>query len=154
MPYQSATVETKLTEDKWVTAYEVMPTAREVVHHVIVQVHEKGADTRDREEGAGGYWAIYVPGDRSHAHPAGFARKLPAGSTVTFRIHYTPNGKAVKEQMRMGLVFAMTPPLYEVKTLALADRNLNIPPGYETTQTSAQAFACLAMIRIQLRRHA
>ena len=46
MPYQSATVETKLTEDKWVTAYEVMPTAREVVHHIIVQVHEKGADTR------------------------------------------------------------------------------------------------------------
>ena len=24
--------------------------------------------------------------------------------------------------------------------------------GYETTQTNAQAFACLAMIRIQLRR--
>ena len=29
----------------------------------------------------------------------------------------------------MGLVFAKTPPLYAVKTLALADRDLNIAPG-------------------------
>ncbi len=129
MPYQFTTAPTTLTEDKWVTAYEIMPTAREVVHHVIVQVHEKGTAARDRDEGTGGFWAAYVPGNASHIYPAGFARKLPAGATVSFQIHYTPNGKAVKEQMRMGLVFAKTPPLYAVKTLALADHDLNIAPG-------------------------
>ena len=129
MPYQFATAQTTLTEDKWVSAYEVIPSVREVVHHVIIQVHEKGARARDREEGAGGFFAAYVPGNGSRVYPPGFARKLPAGATVSFQIHYTPAGKAVQEQVKLGLVFAKSPPAYEVKTLALTDRDLNIPPG-------------------------
>lgn len=129
MPYQFDVVETTLTEDQWVSAYEVLPTARDVVHHVIIQVHEKGGDARDREEGAGGYWAAYVPGNGSHVYPDGFARKLPAGARVSFQIHYTPSGEAKKDRLRLGLVFAKSPPQYEVKTLAVSDRDLNIPPG-------------------------
>jgi Ca2+-binding EF-hand superfamily protein/mono/diheme cytochrome c family protein len=129
MPYQFAVAQTTLTEDKWVTAYEVLPTQRAVVHHVIVQVHEKGTDVRDRDEGNGGFFAAYVPGNGSRVYPEGFARKLPAGARVSFQIHYTPNGKAVQEQVRMGLVFAKETPKYEVKTLALADHKLAIPPG-------------------------
>ncbi|MSU40495.1 MAG: redoxin domain-containing protein [Pedosphaera sp.] len=129
MPYQFAVTETKLTEDKWVAAYEIMPSVREVVHHVIVQVHEKGSTARARDEGTGGFWAVYVPGNARQIYPAGFARKLPAGSTVSFQIHYTPNGKAVKEQMRMGLVFAKTPPQQEVKTFAVSNNRIAIPPG-------------------------
>ncbi len=129
MPYQFDVAETKLTEDKWVTAYEILPSARDVVHHVIVQVHEKGADTRDREEGASGYWAIYVPGNGAHHYPEGFARKIPAGARVSFQIHYTPSGKAKQERLRMGLVFAKTPPQYEMKTVAVSNRKLSIPPG-------------------------
>jgi hypothetical protein len=92
-------------------------------------VHEKGADAKDREEGTGGYWAVYVPGNGSHIYPEGFARKIPAGARVSFQIHYTPSGKATKERLRLGLVFATTPPLYEVKTVAVANPKLAIPPG-------------------------
>jgi peroxiredoxin/Ca2+-binding EF-hand superfamily protein len=129
MPYQFATAQTTLTEDKWVTAYEVQPSVREAVHHVIIQVHEKGAKVRDRDEGAGGFFAAYVPGNARRIYEPGFARKLPAGATVSFQIHYTPFGKAVEEQVRMGLVFAKEPPRFEVKTLAVANRKLAIPPG-------------------------
>jgi len=129
MPYQFDVAETHLTEDRWVTAYEVLPSARDVVHHVIIRVHEKGADAKDREEGTGGYWAVYVPGNGSHIYPEGFARKIPAGARVSFQIHYTPSGKATKERLRLGLVFATTPPLYEVKTVAVANPKLAIPPG-------------------------
>jgi len=129
MPYKFATAQTTLTEDKWVSAYEVIPSVREVVHHVIIQVHEKGSRLRDREEGVGGFFAAYVPGNGSRVYPPGFARKLPAGATVSFQIHYTPYGKATKEQVKMGLIFTKTPPLQEVKTLAISDRDLNIPPG-------------------------
>jgi len=138
MPYQFSFAPTNLTEDQWVQGYEILPTDRSVVHHVIVQVHEKGKSLRDRPEGADGYWAAYVPGNTSHVYPDGFARKLPAGSTISFQIHYTPNGKATKDQIRIGLIFAKAPPRYEMKTVALADRDLNIPPGdanhLETTQ--------------------
>ncbi len=130
MPYQFVTAETTLTEDRWVQGYEIVPTDRSVVHHVIVNVHAKGSGRiRDHEEGIGGYWAAYVPGNTLQIYPPGFARKLPAGATVSFQIHYTPNGKATQDQMRMGLIFAKEPPKYAVETLALADRDLNIRPG-------------------------
>ena len=67
IPYQVANVETTLAEDKWVQDYEIMPSAHEVVHHVIVNVHSKGARVgRGGDEGTGGYWAAYVPGNSSH----------------------------------------------------------------------------------------
>ena len=129
MPYAFDVVETQLTADRWVTAYEILPSERDVVHHVIVQVHEKGETVRQVGEGSGGYWAVYVPGNGSHRYPEGFARKLPAGSRVSFQIHYTPSGKAKQERLRLGLVFAQTAPRYEVKTIAVANPRLAIPPG-------------------------
>jgi Ca2+-binding EF-hand superfamily protein/thiol-disulfide isomerase/thioredoxin/mono/diheme cytochrome c family protein len=130
MPYQFITAETTLAEDKWVQGYEIVPTDRAVVHHVIVNVHAKGSGKiRDREEGTSGYWAAYVPGNSSQVYPEGFARKLPAGATVSFQIHYTPAGKATQDQLRMGLIFAKEPPRYLVETIALPKRQLNIPPG-------------------------
>ena len=58
----------------------------------------------------------------------GVARKIPAGARVSFQIHYTPSGKAKKERLRMGLIFAKSSPQYEVKTLALANNRIAIPP--------------------------
>jgi len=129
MPYQFVTATTSFEEDRWVQGYEIMPTDRGVVHHVIVQVHAKGSDVRDRGEGAEGYWAAYVPGNASHVWPAGFAKKLPAGAIVSFQIHYTPNGKKTEDQLRMGLVFAKSEPRYVVHTAAVAHPRLNIPAG-------------------------
>lgn len=129
MPYALDVVDTQIPEDTWVTAYEILPSERDVVHHVLVQVYPKGATARDRGEGAAGYWAIYVPGNGAYQYPQGFARKIPAGARVTFQIHYTPSGKAKKERLRMGLVFAKSPPTYEVRTAAIANLKLAIPPG-------------------------
>ncbi len=130
MPYQFVTTETTLAEDKWVQGYEILPTDRSVVHHVLVNVHEKGqGKIRDREEGIGGYWAAYVPGNAGQWYPDGFAKKLPAGATVSFQIHYTPSGEATEDQLQMGLIFAKSEPKYVVTTIPLADPDLNIPPG-------------------------
>ncbi len=129
MPYQFDVVQTTLTEDKWVTGYEILPSARDVVHHVIVRVHEKGSDPRDRGAGREDLWAAYVPGNGSNVYPAGFARKLPAGARVSFEIHYTPSGQAKKERLRIGLLFARETPRFEVRTAGIPKINLNIPPG-------------------------
>lgn len=129
MPYQFDVVETGLEEDRWVRGYEILPSARDVVHHVIVQVHEPGAEVRRAGEGAEGYWAAYVPGNGSHVYPEGFARRLPAGARVSFQIHYTPSGQAKSERLRLGLVFADEPPRYEVRTVSVANPRLSIPPG-------------------------
>ena len=129
MPYQRQIVETSFPEDRWVQAYEILPTAREVVHHVIVKVHNKGATVSDRDEGAEGFFAAYVPGNSYRVLPAGFAKRLPAGAKISFQIHYTPNGKATQDQLRIGFIFAKEPPKNEVHVLAVAQPRLNIPPG-------------------------
>ena len=130
MPYQHVTVTTDFPEDRWVRGYEILPTAREVVHHVIVSVFEKGSKVRGGgDEGSQGYWAAYVPGNTKQVYPDGFARRLPAGATVSFQIHYTPNGKAVEDTMRMGLLFSKTPPKYVIHTTALPNARISIPPG-------------------------
>ena len=129
MPYANDIVETDLKEDRWVSAYEIIPSERDVVHHVIVRVHEKGSEVREADEGREGYWAVYVPGNGSCVYPEGFARKIPAGAKVSFQIHYTPSGKAKTERMKMGLVFAKVAPTHEVRTAPLANPRLAIPPG-------------------------
>jgi Ca2+-binding EF-hand superfamily protein/mono/diheme cytochrome c family protein len=158
MPYQHVTVTTDVPEDRWVRGYEILPTERQVVHHVIVTVFEKGRKVRGGgEEGSEGYWAAYVPGNTKQIYPEGFARKLPAGATVSFQIHYTPNGKAVEDTMRMGLIFAQEPPKYVVHTTALPNARINIPAGaanhIETAQrrlpTDINAMAWMAHMHVR-----
>ena len=129
MRYQNRVVETNLAEDRWVQGYEILPTAPDVVHHVIVKVHPKGSAIRQRGEGEEGFFAAYVPGNSHRMLPPGFAKRLPAGSRLSFQIHYTPNGKATTDQVKIGLVFAKEPPRNEVHVAAVAQPRLNIPPG-------------------------
>lgn len=127
MAYQYVRVEWNGTEDKWVRGYEIRPTDRSVVHHVLVTVLEPGADSKRGEEGIGGYWAAYVPGNSGQMYPEGFARRLPAGATIRFQIHYTPNGTATEDQVKLGLYFADKDPKYVVSTIPLAKVNIKIP---------------------------
>lgn len=129
MPYQTQTVETEFAEDRWVRGYEIQPTARAVVHHVIVRVHPKGTALKEAGDGADGFFAAYVPGNSFRLLPEGFAKRLPAGSKISFQIHYTPNGHATQDQMKIGFVFAPQPPRYEVHVASLAKPSLSIPPG-------------------------
>ena len=151
MPYQDVTVETNLDEDKWVQALEVQPTARQVVHHVLVHAVPKGAALKrnagvggirpDAEEGrdeAQGFFAIYVPGNSVLMYPEGYAKKLPRGSTLRFQIHYTPNGKATEDQTKFGMVFAKEPPRHEVKVAGIVNRQFLIPPGNDNYKVEAR----------------
>ena len=130
MPYQIRTIQTSFPEDQWVQAYEIMPTARGVVHHVIVSIDGQGTnETPLAESGATGFWAVYVPGYSYEIYPRGYARKLPAGAKLNFQIHYTPNGQATNDQLKLGLVFAKQAPQYEIHTLGIPQLKLDIPPG-------------------------
>jgi len=129
MAYQYVNVPWDGDRERWVRGYEIQPTDRSVVHHVIVNVLEPGQQGNRREEGVGGYWAAYVPGNSGQMYPPGFARRLPAGSTFRFQIHYTPNGTATADLLRVGLYFADSEPKYEVSTIPLAKLNLSIPPN-------------------------
>jgi mono/diheme cytochrome c family protein len=71
MPYQHSVVATGLTEDKWVEAVEILPTERDVVHHVIVRLLPKGGDVKKLGDAAESFWAAYVPGNGARVFPLG-----------------------------------------------------------------------------------
>jgi thiol-disulfide isomerase/thioredoxin len=136
MPYTGAAVETTLEEDKWVQAIEVQPTAREVVHHVVV--YEIVKEQQKSGGGGKGYFTIYVPGNGSVIYPDGFAKKLAKGTTLVFQMHYTPNGKATTDQTRIGLVFARQPPRHEVFTKDMKNQRFKIPAGADNHEIEAK----------------
>lgn len=131
MDYQNVIVDTGLEEDKWVVAAEILPTDRAVVHHVLVFAlpPKKPGEIELPKRGEGqGYYAAYVPGNTKQILPEGFAKKLQKGARIKFQIHYTPNGTATKDQVKVGFKFGPTPN-YEVKVFPFGDPKISIPPG-------------------------
>lgn len=138
MPYVDLEVDTHFPEDRWVSALEVRPTAREVVHHVLVFASkgEKPGETpeegfRRRLSEFGGFFAVYVPGLSTLIYPEGYAKPLPKGSKLRFQLHYTPNGTARQDRTELGLLFSKTPPRKVVRTIGISNVFLQIPPGAE-----------------------
>jgi hypothetical protein len=123
--YQYYVVDPGFTEDKWVTAAEVIPGNRSVVHHSIVFIRPPdGADFRGV-----GWLTAYVPGQRTALLPPGYARFVPAGSKLVFQMHYTPNGTCAEDLTQVGLLFADDEDVtHEVLTLAGVDQEFEIPP--------------------------
>lgn len=139
MSYQNIVVETGLTEDKWVQAIEIQPGVREVVHHVLVFITKDGDRRNDEdEEGRGGFWAAYVPGNSYRIFDAGYGKRLPKGAKLRFQMHYTPNGKAVDDVTKIGVVFAKEPPQHEIKVAGIVNPRLSIPPGADNHREEAQ----------------
>ncbi len=134
MPWENVIIDPGITEDKWAVAMEVQPTARAVVHHVLVFVRPpqgQGLPSIGKFSGEEmeGFFAAYAPGTIPGIYPPGFARLLPAGSKLRFQIHYTPNGTATQDQTRLGIRFASGPPVHEIETMPIANPAFAIPPG-------------------------
>ena len=48
-------------------------------------------------------WAV---GEDAPVYLPGAAKRIPAGSTLVFQVHYTTNGKPGVDRSRIGLIFA------------------------------------------------
>lgn len=123
--YQYFVVDPGWKEDRWVTAAQIQPGHRAVVHHAIAFIRPPdGSSFRGV-----GWLSAYVPGQRMVALPAGHARKVPAGSRLVFQMHYTPNGSAADDCTQIGLLFGRPDEItHEVITLIGLDQEFEIPP--------------------------
>lgn len=134
VPYQYFRVPTNFTEDKWIEASEVQPGNRSVVHHTIVYVAPPGAKRRPDWI----FLAAYVPGLRYEPLPEHSAKRIPAGSTLIFEMHYTPNGSEQKDTTKIGLLFADVDQVEnEVITTEIGNEDLKIPPGADNHVVTA-----------------
>jgi len=131
MGYIHRQVATQLTEDKWVQSFQVLPTSRAVVHHVLVFAITPAKDGKVRVRDHNNFFAAFVPGSGTVHYPAGYAKRLPAGTVLYFQLHYTPTGTATQDRTRLGVVYAKSPPRYEVNVAAAGNHRIRIPAGAE-----------------------
>jgi mono/diheme cytochrome c family protein len=79
-------------------------------------------------DGSRGYFAAYVPGNAAVHYPLGTARRLSAGGSLTFALHYVPYGEEAIDQTQIGIVFAKERPERLIESAGISDRTLVIPP--------------------------
>ncbi|HLG96980.1 MAG TPA: hypothetical protein VKX49_11770 [Bryobacteraceae bacterium] len=132
--YRNIAIPLGLTEDKWLTAIDMKPTARPVVHHVLyfadptAKAHLK---TDGDQPGFGGIipgpnaigiggWAV---GAQPHKQPEGLALKVPKGSDFIIQYHFHPDGKVETEKAKVGLYFAKEAPKRTIT-------GIQLPPSF------------------------
>ena len=81
-------------------------------------------------------WAV---GEDAPVYPPGLAKRIPAGSTLVFQVHYTTNGAAASDRSKIGLIFAKEPPSSEIRTALIANTQFAIAPGASNQQVEAEA---------------
>jgi hypothetical protein len=118
--YKYFNVQTNFSEDKWIQAAEVRADNRAVVHHIIVFIMDKGQQK---------LLVGWAPGEQPAVMRNGLAKRVPAGATLRFQVHYTPNGTAVMDQSYVGLVFAKERPKNELQTMPVMNMRFAIPAG-------------------------
>ena len=144
--YRNMAIPLGLAEDKWVSAIDMRPSARAVVHHVLYfadpngRIHEKPQQGSEpgfsgmRAGGASialGGWAV---GGQPKFFPEGLALRVPKGSDLVVQYHFHPTGKPQAEKSVIGLYFAKKPPERTLTRIQMPPAyslfsGLDIPPG-------------------------
>jgi mono/diheme cytochrome c family protein len=110
IPYQYLRVPTHLTEDKWIQAIEIRPSANAQVHHVLAYTQPAGQPIN--QGGALGPTNIggVTPNKPGITFEPGVARLLRGSSDLIMQMHYTTKGKPAKDRTRIGVIYAKQPP--------------------------------------------
>lgn len=153
--YRNFVFPLNLTEDKWVRSIELRPSARAVVHHVLVFLDTTGdAVKRDAQDPKPGYRGIinagqqfliaWAPGAGALTLPPDLAWHFPKGSSLVLQTHLHPSGKPEEESTIVRVKYAEGPPASTYTTIQLPPvfsilRGLEIPPG-EKEHTMRDSF--------------
>ncbi|HEX2489468.1 MAG TPA: cytochrome c, partial [Blastocatellia bacterium] len=86
----------------------------------------------------GDFLTGYAPGSIPSVWNPGVAKKIPAGATIRFQIHYSKvAGSEQKDRSKIGLIFAKQPPEKMIKSRAASNIYFQIPPGAERHKVTA-----------------
>jgi hypothetical protein len=152
--YEYLYVPTNFTEPKWITAIEVRPGARSVVHHALVFYRAKpdiqrtpvlrpnaaisrlppptgrGLRPPRMDLGPQRLLATYAPGTNPQIAPEGTAFRLEPGGVLELQMHYTTTGEETVDRTKIGFVFAKNPEgLREVRATHFLNATLELPAG-------------------------
>jgi peroxiredoxin len=141
--YRCFVVPIDLEEDAWVRAIEILPDAREVVHHVSVYLDESeraiALQKADPKPGYASFGGIgfaasgtlggWAPGNTPLMLPEGVGRRLPAKCHVVIQVHYHKSGREEVDRSKLGIYLHRDPVRQELAEEAVSSRLLFIPAG-------------------------
>jgi mono/diheme cytochrome c family protein len=113
----------EITEDQFITGFEVYPGERALVHHVIAFQIDPGnegdyvdLDAADpgagytcfggpgKTDGSARWLGAWVPGVPAFFAPEGVGQRIAPGSTIVFQVHYSTVGNAgLSDRSAIGL---------------------------------------------------
>lgn len=141
--YRCFVVKTNFPEDRYISAIEVRPGNRKVVHHLIAYLDTSGrAQELDAKDPGLGYTSFggpgftpngalggWAPGNEANPTPDGVGWLLPKGASIILQVHYNKSGKVETDRTRMGLHFVKGPVDKRVRWLTVVNPLFRLPAG-------------------------
>ncbi len=119
-----------LDQGVWVKAATVIPGNREVVHHILAGSIDATTAQAKRDSGVFDNYLIgYAPGNESNLFPQDTGVYIAPGGEYTFQLHYTPIGREVVDNSRIGLYFHDKQPGNFYRQSVVIDPTIQIPPN-------------------------
>jgi mono/diheme cytochrome c family protein len=149
--YRCFVLPTRFGQDRYVSAMEVRPGNRKVVHHVMGYV-DTGRAARDLDAAAPGpgynsFGGVgFAPAGTlegwgpgiSPAHlPEGVGMLVPKDADLVVQLHYHPTGKPEKDRTKIGLYFCKGPVDKRLHMAVALNTGLEIPAGAATHEERA-----------------
>jgi len=98
-------------------------------------------DAAPRESRLGGLRMMltgFAPGMNPWVWEPGTVKRIPAGSKITFQVHYSKvGGSTQKDRSMIGLIFAKEPPQRLIITRMISNNYFRIPPGAANHRVTA-----------------
>lgn len=142
--YRCFTIPTRFKEDLYVSALEVIPGNRKIVHHVLTYLDTTGASVAlDQADPGPGYTCFggpgfaaagglggWAPGAPPLVMPTDVGMFLPAGARVVVQVHYNNfSDRTETDRTKVGLHFTRHPVDKRLRVIPILNRDFVIPAG-------------------------
>jgi hypothetical protein len=149
--YRCFTLSNRSSANRWVKAVDVRPGDPSLVHHAFLWVDgEDRAGQLEAEDEIPGYACVdgprfvpagylggWVPGQTPIVLPPGIANLLPANSNLILQVHYHRSGSETQDQSKVGIYFSREPVVKRLRSVAIVNTKIEIPPGESSYQVKA-----------------
>lgn len=153
--YRATIVSPAFADDTWVSGIQLLPGEQDCVLDMTLsaapEAAAKEADAADEGPGFKVFDRAWAKGTKDDLAvwnrgmsqfencPEGTGVLIPKGSVLVLAIHYKTVGDPLKDKSKVGLNLAKAPAAKELKTLAIENRQIDIPPQSFEHKIAAEA---------------
>ena len=160
--YRCFVLPTGIDADKYVSAVQILPGNRQIVHHVLLFLDSSGqAEKLDAKDEGPGYECFggvgidtngtfgfgggvslsglgaWVPGSRVPVLPDGVGILVPKTARIIMQVHYFPNGRPGPDQTKVGLYFAKKAVKSQLLYVPVVNTTFKLQPGDQMRSVEA-----------------